>query len=84
MGYDNDSLMFRHKPDGGTLHSVSFHQSFAAKLDPTTGAFQSITVSITASQRSLTLNMWEPDVYIRGPWTFPIKLRETKAAKPRP
>ncbi len=64
------------------LHSFWVHQNFEAKVNPATGALKSMTVAIKPDQRSLTLRLWHPDVYIRGPWTFSIQLPGAGAAKP--
>ncbi len=60
------------------------NQNWVGTLDPRTGVLRSLTVPIKPRQRSMTLTLWQPNVYIRGPWVLPIELASTEAVKPAP
>ncbi len=60
------------------------NQNSVGTLDPRTGVLRSLAVSIKPHQRSVTLTLRQPSVYIPGPWVLPIKLVGIETGKPTP
>lgn len=64
------------------LVSFQMHSSWSYRIDSKTGAIDWMDIPVQPHQSLVTLNLSQPEVYIRGPWTFPITLPSVHGQSP--
>ena len=66
--------MYWKLPDtaAGQVYALQLNQSWASQSNSKTGVVQWMQVRIRPAQHSVTLQLSNPHVYIRGPWIFSV------------
>ena len=58
------------------LYAFQLNESWVSQSNPKTGVVQWMQVGVRPDQHSITLQFSNPQVYIRGPWMFPIHIQQ--------
>ncbi len=58
------------------LYAFQLNESWVSQSNPKTGVVRWMQVGVRSDQHSITLQLSNPQVYIRGPWIFPIRIQQ--------